>query len=364
MVKFYAGKRNLTRDLMMKCFNYDFLSDAIYSASVLNMTSKISELRALSDIRQEKFKTVYTELEKVAKVQSVKSSNAIEGIITTDERIVAIVNRTTEPKDHSELEIAGYRDALNEIHQNYSNMDFSINTMLMLHQIMMKYADPQNAGQLKKTDNIILEISKDGLKKVRFKPTPAKETKMALEQLVLAYNDASSDTSINDLVLIPCVILDFLCIHPFADGNGRISRLLTLLMLYKCGYSVSRYISLEEQVNKQRSFYYETLRVCSEGWNENCNTYLPFIEFSLSMVMMCYRELDMRFATVNSQKVNKTTRVEACVLNSLTPISKANIKQFLPDVSVTTIEKVLGDMMKSNKIKKVGTGRGTKYIKI
>lgn len=348
----------------MRRFDYNFLKENIYSPSIISMTAAISKFQLESEIREHDFKKAYTELEQIAKIQSVKSSNAIEGITTTDQRIEGIVNKTTTPLGHDELEIAGYRDALNEIHQNYKNLNFDKNTILKLHEIVMRHSDPISECKFKQNDNAILEINAEGERSVRFRPTPASKTEKAIEQLVLAYKEAVSDSQIDDVVLVPCVVLDFLCVHPFSDGNGRLSRLLTLLMLYKCGHYVTKYISLEEQINKQRAFYYETLRVCSQGWNDNANTYMPFIEFSLLMLTMCYRELDMRFATLNSKKVNKSARVEATVMNRITPISKAEIKQILPDVSVTTIEKVLGEMTKSKRIKKIGTGRATRYIRI
>ena len=185
----------------------------------------------------------------------------------------------------------------------------------------------------------------------------------AMEQLELAYMDARDDANINQLLLIPCVILDFLCIHPFRDGNGRMSRLLSLLLLYKNGYDAGKYVSFEEQINKYKAFYYEALRQSSDGWAENQNTYFPFIENFLSTLYMCYKELDKRFAVVHGKKITKKARIEATVLNSLTPLSKAEICQILPDVSPTTVEAVLGAMVKDGSIKRIGSARASRYIK-
>ena len=165
------------------------------------------------------------------------------------------------------------------------------------------------------------------------------------------------------MLLIPCVILDFLCVHPFRDGNGRLSRLLSLLLLYKNGYDVGKYISFEEQINHYKNSYYEALRKSSEGWQTNENSYFPFMEQFLSTLYMCYKELDKRFAVVHGRKITKKARVEATVLNSLTPISKAEICKILPDVSPTTVEAVLGQMVKSGSIKLIGKSRNTRYIK-
>ena len=184
-----------------------------------------------------------------------------------------------------------------------------------------------------------------------------------MEQLVLAYNDACNNININQLLLIPCVILDFLCIHPFRDGNGRMSRLLTLLLLYKSGFNVGKYISFEEQINNSKGNYYEALRFSSINWIENEQSYVPFIENFLLTLYMCYKELDKRFSVVNSNKITKKARIEATVLNNLTPISKAEICKILPDVSPTTVEVVLGTMVKNGAIKIIGSGRNTKYMK-
>ena len=218
-------------------------------------------------------------------------------------------------------------------------------------------------GQYKTQDNVILEIDSEGMRRVRFQPTPASETPKAMEQLELAFLAARSDANINQLLLIPCVILDLLCIHPFQDGNGRMSRLLSLLMLYKSGFDAGKYVSFEEQINNHKAYYYEALRQSSTGWETNGNSYFPFIENFLSMLYMCYKELDKRFAVVHGKKITKKARVEATVLNSLTPLSKAEICKILPDVSPTTVEAVLGEMVKTNSVKRIGAGRATRYIR-
>ena len=182
-------------------------------------------------INTDEYEKIFTELEKIAIVQSVKSSNAIEGIITSDERIKEIVNQNSKPLNHNEKEIAGYRDVLNEIHLHYEDIEFNEDTILKLHEIMMSYTGVEDAGKYKVNQNYVIEEDTQGNRKVRFKPLEPKETPIAMEQLVLAYNDACNNININQLLLIPCVILDFLCIHPFRDGNGRMSRLLTLLLL-------------------------------------------------------------------------------------------------------------------------------------
>ena len=227
----------------------------------------------------------------------------------------------------------------------------------------MSYTGVEDVGQYKINQNYIIEEDKQENRKIRFKPLDAKETPDAVEQLVLAYQDACNNSNINQLLLIPCVILDFLCIHPFRDGNGRLSRLLTLLLLYKNGFDVGKYISFEEQINNSKGNYYETLRLSSIDWIENKHSYVPFIENFLSTLYMCYKELDKRFSVVNSNKITKKARIEATVLNNLTPMSKAEICRVLPDVSATTVEAVLGSMIKDGSIIMIGNGRNTKYMR-
>lgn len=348
---------------MLRRFDYSFLHNGMLPANLIDLTSGIASLKTMAGIRKEAYINVFTELESIAKVQSVKSSNEIEGIIASDERIRAIVNQNSAPLNHDEAEIAGYRDALDLIHRGYEHIDIRQKDILDLHRVLMATAGYEYGGQYKSEDNVILEIDTMGQRRVRFRPLPAADTPEAMEQLELAYMDAKNDAHINQLLLIPCVILDFLCIHPFRDGNGRMSRLLSLLLLYKNGYDIGRYISFEEQINKNKAYYYEALRQSSEGWESNESSYIPFINNFLSTLYMCYKELDKRFAVVNGKRITKKARVEAAVLNSLTPVSKAEICELLPDVSPTTVEAVLGNMIKEGSIRRIGQARASRYIR-
>lgn len=346
----------------MRRFDYSFLNNGMVPTSLISLVSGITELKTIANMRKDDYAQIFSKLEVVAKIQSIKSSNAIEGITASDKRIVEIVNQNSAPLNHNEAEIAGYRDALNEIHLDYKNYDFRQSDILRLHKMMMNYAGYEYGGQYKTDDNVIIEIDGDGNRRVRFRPIPASETSKAMEQLELAYMVARSDANINQLLLIPCVILDFLCIHPFIDGNGRMSRLLSLLLLYKNGYDAGKYVSFEEQINKFKSYYYDSLQQSSIGWDTNENSYFPFIENFLSTLYMCYKELDKRFAVVHGKKITKKARIEATVLNSLTPLAKAEICKILPDVSTTTVEAVLSEMVKSGSIRRIGSGRSTRYI--
>ncbi len=348
---------------LMRRFDYSFLNNGLLPANFVNLTASIASMKAMASVRKDEHIRVFTELEAIAKVQSVKSSNAIEGIVTSDERIAEIVNQNSAPLNHNEAEIAGYRDALNEIHLGYEHINFRQRDILRLHEMLLSVAGYEFGGRYKTDDNVILEVDAFGKRKIRFSPIPAEETEAAMEQLELAYLDAGSDANINQLLLIPCVILDFLCIHPFRDGNGRMSRLLSLLLLYKNGYDVGKYVSFEEQINNHKALYYEALRQSSNGWHTNANSYLPFIENFLSTLYMCYKELDKRFAVVHGKKITKKARIEATVLNSLTPISKAEICRILPEVSSTTVEAVLGEMIKDGMIERIGAGRASRYIR-
>jgi Fic family protein len=346
----------------MKRFDYSFLRNSLLPTNLLGITNSITELKTLEQVRKRDFPKIFPKLENIAKVQSVKESNAIENIVTTDKRIEEIVNQSSAPLNHNEQEIAGYRDALNAIHNGFENIVIDTQSILNLHSVLLSYTET-GGGNYKTSDNVILEIDHDGNRKIRFTPTKAIETQSAIQQLIYAFVDANSDSGINKLLLIPCFILDFLCIHPFSDGNGRMSRLLSLLLLYKAGFDAGKYISFEEQINKNKNSYYEALRKSSENWESNTNDYLPFIENFIFTLLICYKELDKRFAVINSKNISKRERVEQTILNSLLPLGKREIIYILPDVSVTTIEIVVSQMLKQGKIKKIGTFKDAKYIK-
>jgi Fic family protein len=331
-------------------------------AGLVNIVGAIAQLRERESGRKENYPDVFTRLESIAKVQSVKGSNAIEGIVTSEQRINEIVCQNSAPLNHNEAEIAGYRDALHLVHTGFETLDIRERDILRLHETMLSYA-PVGGGLYKESDNVIMEIDASGARRVRFAPTLAAETAATMEQLILAYMDARNNYGVNQLLLIPCFILDFLCIHPFPDGNGRMSRLLSLLLLYKNGFDAGKYISFEEQINNGKGEYYEALRVSSDKWHDSQNSYFPFIENFITTLLFCYKELDKRFAVVNAKKVTKRRRVEATALNSLLPISKQEICYVLPDVSPTTVEAALADMVKNGLIDKIGVGRSTRYIR-
>ena len=215
----------------------------------------------------------------------------------------------------------------------------------------------------KKTNNFIMEYGPDGSRRVRFKPVSAKNVQDNMEQLILAYYEARQDSEIPSLMLIPCFVLDFLCIHPFLDGNGRVSRLITVLLLYLSGYDIVRYISYEGQINKYKAGYYEALRISSESWHENENDYVPFIINFMQILYRCYKDLDESFTDISLKKAKKSERVESILLGAIVPISKQDIMQKVPDISVKTVELVLGKMLREKKIKKIGTYKDARYTR-
>lgn len=347
----------------MHIFDYSYLKNDLLPAQLVNLTSNIAALRVLSAERRQQFGVAYSELERIAKIESVKASNAIEGIVTSDARLAELMREGTAPLNHTEAEISGYRDALNEIHANHGFHDFTEREIMSFYGQMIHYAAPNVEPKYKVEDNVIAERMPDGRRVVRFTPASAAETPESMKQLVLAYQEARDDVEINKLLLIPCVILDFLCIHPFADGNGRLSRLLTLLLLYRNGFDAGKYVSFEQRINDDKLAYYTALRESSVGWTTNENRPFPFMINFLMTLYGCYEELDRRFAVVNSGRVTKTARIENIVLHALTPIAKSDICRALPDVSPTTVEAVLGAMVKRGAIRKLGDGRGVKYIR-
>ena len=346
----------------MHKFDYSFLDNGLLPTGILNLTSTISALKALATERRDKNLQIYTQLESIARVQSVKNSNAIEGIVTTDARIKEIVDGNSAPLNNNEMEIAGYRDVLDEIHKHHAELSVREDTILHMHKTMLDIANYPYGGQYKKDDNLIMEVDASGKRRVRFTPVAARETKDAMEQLMLAYMEARTNSNINQLLLIPCVILDFLCIHPFDDGNGRVSRLLSLLLLYKNEYDICKYVSFEEQINNSKEYYYQALYESSQKWHENENSYTPFMENFLLTLYKCYKELDQRFSVINGKRLKKNERIEQTVLNSVLPVSKMEICEILSDVSVTTIEAVLGKLVKEGKVQKIGQSRSTKYV--
>lgn len=345
-------------------FTYQFLKEDGIDPQLFSLSNVLTDLKARSEESKKRSLPIFKVLETIAIVESVEGSNAIEGIFATKDRIQAIVEHASPPLDHNEEEIAGYHDAAKFLKEHYEDLDFNEETVKELHRLLTARHFGFRGGEYKKADNIIAEKDEHGVvRRIIFTPVPAMETEMAMKQLFTAYQISRDDYEIHPLLLIPCLIVDFLSIHPFPDGNGRVSRLLTLLLLYKAGYDVGRYISFEAAINENKGNYYDSLARSQAGWHEGKNNYVPFIRFTFQILYHCYREINRRLIGVNEGKAKKHQRIESVILGSIVPLSKSDIFSFLPDVSITTIEATLAKLQKEGKIRKLGTYRNARYIK-
>ena len=347
----------------MRIFDYSFLKSRDIPAETSALLLSVVKMTAERNALIEKHPDIFNELSKIAIIQSVISSNEIEGIVTTDKRINDLLAGNVSPMNHNEREIIGYKDVLDFIHHRYPDLGVSEIQILGFHAQMLAYENPPFAGKYKSQDNVIMEIAYDGTRSIRFRPTSAKETPKSMEQLILAYIDARDDSSINRLLLIPCVILDFLCIHPFSDGNGRMSRLLSLLLLYKNDYIIGKYVSFENQINLYKEEYYESLRLSSLNWAANQNEYFPFANNFLRTLIRCYKEIETRFNILAEKHIGKTDRIKETVLRSMTPVSRKDIELLWPDIAPDTIKKALIQLQNEGIIKKIGSFRDAKYVR-
>ncbi len=344
----------------MRQFNYGFLASIRLPAGLASLASQLAAARERQSGRGSVASETLSDLRRSAMIESVGSSNAIEGIVTSADRLHQIVQQESPAITSDEAQIAGYRDALRWIHTEHDRLSVSEATIRRLHELILGHS-LLPAGDYKQTDNAILEIDSSGRRRVRFTPTPAADTPKAMEQFTLAYLDACGNQAVDPVWLLPCVIVDFLCIHPFSDGNGRVSRLMTVLLAYHAGFDVGQYVSVEAEINRTRDDYYDALATSSDGWHDNTNDYIPFIQYTLRSLLACYRTLDQRFAALGPGRVTKPDRVRAAVLASPVPITKAELAHQLPDIAVTTIEAALGMLVRQGIIAKIGRGRATAY---
>lgn len=342
----------------MKRFNYEKTYNELIDASVMDLVAGIHELKGKQGMYANASPGALASLEEVARIHSTQSSNNIEGIVTTEERLRKLVQKKARPKTSAEEEIAGYREVLGLIHDNYDNIELSHSSILQLHKILYKYSSSSFAGKIKTSDNIIADVAQDGTKTVRFKPLGAAQAPQAIRDICEGFN-GSLNAGMDPLVLIPIFILDFLCIHPFQDGNGRMSRLLTLLLLYKSGYDVGKFISIERQIDTHRNLYYETLGMYSQNWIANKNDYGPFVRYSLSMLIGAYKILDGRASAFGA---SKPERIASYIKDNLGKVKKTEIMDACPDISQTTVQRSLKDLVAAKKIKKIGGGRYTYYM--
>ena len=341
----------------MHNYNYEKIYNKLLTPEIVQLLAQIHEYKGEQAKVQ---KDELTHLIEIARIQSTEASNRIEGIYTSDERLQKIVKDKTTPRNRGEKEIAGYRDVLATIHDSFEYIPVKPGMILQLHRDLYKFSGMGIGGSYKSSDNVISEEDAQGNKHTRFVPVPAWETPMAMDELCRAYNELCSSGQYDPLLMIPVFILDFLCIHPFNDGNGRMSRLLTLLLLYRAGYHVGKYISVEKLIEHTKETYYNDLQESSFRWHEGENDYIPFVTYQLGVILAAYRELSARVKIIG-ESTRKPNRVRDIIHDHLGKITKAEIMAQCPDISQTTIQRALNDMVKSGEIIKIGGGRYTSY---
>ena len=344
----------------MKAYSYKEKWEKLLIPEIVKKLTIINEFKGEQRLFIEAHKDELKELFELAKIQSTEASNRIEGIFTVDDRLKNLVQQKTTPRNRDESEIAGYRDVLNTIHESYDFIPVNVNFFLQLHRDLYKYIGSVDGGVFKTSDNIIREKDENGNEKIRFNPVPAWETPEALEDLCKAFKEAKDE--VDPLILMGMFILDFLCIHPFNDGNGRMSRVLTLLLLYKSGFIVGKYISIEKIIEETKETYYEALQDSSIGWHDNNNDYKPFVNYMLGVIVSAYKEFESRVKLVANTKLSKPERIREIIKAHIGTITKTEILATNPDISDTTVQRALAALLKKNEIKKIGGGRYTKYV--
>jgi Fic family protein len=299
----------------------------------------------------------------IARIQSTGASNRIEGIYTSDERLSGLVNKTTEPRNRSEEEIAGYREVLKLIHESHDYILPGTGVILQLHRDLYQFIPSSAGGRYKVADNFITETDAQGRDRIRFQPVSAFETPEAMERLCAAFANAISASIYDPLILIAMFVLDFLCIHPFADGNGRMSRLLTLLLLYRSNYPVGKYISIEKIIEETKESYYEALEESSWGFGEGKNSYFPFVRYYLGIILKAHWEFSERLTLMSDTHLSKPERIRVLFTETLHQLTKADIRTHFPDISISTVEAALSMLLKEGYIVKTGAGKSTAYIR-
>lgn len=343
--------------------NYDLQNkwQQLLTPDIVALLTQIHEFKGEQNLFIEANSDTLTQLVEIAKIQSTEASNKIEGIYTSDERLKKIVLDKTTPRTRNEQEIAGYRDVLATIHESYEYIPLRPPMILQLHRDLYKFSGMAIGGNYKNSDNVIAETDAEGNRFVRFQPVPAWETAEAIDMACQAY-DQAVQAGADPLLMIPMFVLDFLCIHPFNDGNGRMSRLLTLLLLYRSGYIVGKYISIEKVIEQSKETYYETLQQSSAGWHENENNYAPFVRYLLGTIVAAYREFSSRVQLLVTSGMSKPDRIRELIKNTLGKITKTEIMEKFPDISQATVQRTLIELQKNNEIIKLSGGRYTAYI--
>ena len=345
----------------MKEVNYKKICEGLYTGEIVSLLNRIYEHKGKQDVLIATKADVLQHLVEIAKIQSTDSSNRIEGIYTSNERLKLLVKDKTTPHNRDEQEIAGYRDVLLTIHQSHDYIPLKTGIILQLHRDLYKFSGKSIGGSYKTSNNSIEEEDSQGNKHIRFQPLDAWETPEAVEKICDAFNNAISNEHLEPLLIIPVFILDFLCIHPFSDGNGRMSRLLTLLLLYRAGFTVGKYISVERLIERSKETYYEVLQTSSFGWHEGENNYSAFVRYSLGIILAAYRDLMSRKQMLSTDEPSKSDRIRDIIEGTLGKITKREILDDCPDISQVTVQRTLKDLLDVGDITKIGGGRYTEY---
>lgn len=347
----------------MRTFNYSLIKDQKWDSDILGYIAAIYKEAGKQELYLKQRPDELEKLVEIAKIQSTEASNAIEGIVTTNTRVRQLVEEKTTPKNRNEQEIAGYRDVLNIIHESFDAIPITRNYILQLHKIMYGHMNNPMAGQTKNVQNYISASYPDGHTEILFTPLPPYETPEALDRICEEYNRVIGNFELEPLIVIPIFIHDFLCIHPFNDGNGRMSRLLTTLLLYRSGFYVGKYISLEAKIAKDKDLYYQALGQTQLGWHEGTEDAVPFIKYLLSTILAAYKDFGDRFAIVE-EKLPAIDMVRKAAENKIGRFTKQDIRELCPSLSVSTIEGALRKMVSAGELRREGTGKSTCYVRL
>lgn len=346
----------------MRNFNYSAIKDAKWDSDVLSLIAAIYKEVGKQELYLKQQPQALEKLVEIARIQSTQSSNAIEGIVTTSTRIKALVEEKTTPRNRDEQEIAGYRDALNIIHESFDAIPITRNYILQLHKIMYSHMNNPLAGETKNVQNYISATYPDGHTEILFTPLSPFETPEALDKICAEYNRVIGNFEVEPLIAIPYFIHDFLCIHPFNDGNGRMSRLLTTLLLYRSGFFVGKYISLEAKIAKSKDLYYDALRASQHGWHDGAEDAVPFIKYLLGTILAAYKDFEERFSILEG-KQSALEMVRKASRQKIGRFTKQDMRELCPSLSLSSVEGALRKMVAAGEIKREGVGKATCYYR-
>lgn len=346
----------------MRTFNYSLIKENKWDSELLGLIAAIYKEAGKQEMYLKQKPQELEKLVEIAKIQSTEASNAIEGIVTTNTRIRQLMEEKTTPRNRDEKEIAGYRDVLGIIHESFDAIPITQNYILQLHKILFSHLGNPAAGKTKTVQNYISATFPDGHTETLFIPLAPYETPEALDRICEEYNRVIGNAELEPLIAIPVFIHDFLCIHPFNDGNGRMSRLLTTLLLYRSGFYVGKYISLEAKIAKHKDLYYDALSASQNGWHEGSNDPVPFIKYLLGTILAAYRDFEDRFALVEIKR-SALDMVRLATQYKIGRFTKQDIRELCPSISISSIEGALRKMVDNGEIKREGSGKNTFYYR-